>query len=219
MSAIAMSALTSAPIARRGNRSRWPWVLPAGLEGGLGGGAGAGAGAGQLASVTIHTLASGGGDSWGEFESVVFHPSIATLLACASTDATVRLFAVAPATGLLEPVNKLCGHEDAVWSVTFHPTIPTLLASASSDSTAKVWRHDTGECVATLKGPAHNIAVRPLRPPCLAAAGSAPLDQRSPVASVAHVRCLPPGAAGAWPSPVPRPRPRRHLRRLPPVGV
>ena len=46
----------------------------------------------------------------------------------------------------------LQGHATDVLSVCFHPANASLLATASWDETAKVWNHETQECIATLRG-------------------------------------------------------------------
>ena len=71
-----------------------------------------------------------------------------SLLASASADATVRLWA--PNEGGGREVATLLGHGGAINSVAW--SVRGCLASASKDAMVKLWDADTGECVKTLLG-------------------------------------------------------------------
>ena len=71
--------------------------------------------------------------------------------------------------------STLRGHTIAVLSIAFHPTLPHLVGTASWDNTAKLWNHETQECIATLKGHANvvaSIAFHPTLPHLLGTASS-----------------------------------------------
>ena len=78
----------------------------------------------------------------GPITSVAFSPD-GTLLASASADRTVRLWAIHAGTGA--PVQTLRSHAAAVTSVAFSPD-GTLLASASFDGTVKLWAAEPARC-------------------------------------------------------------------------
>jgi dipeptidyl aminopeptidase/acylaminoacyl peptidase len=86
-----------------------------------------------------------GGHS-GSVNSVAFSPD-GSLIASASTDATIRLWRVSD--GVL--LRTLTGHTSDVNSVAFSPD-GNLIASASSDNTVRLWRVSDGVLLRTLRG-------------------------------------------------------------------
>jgi WD40 repeat protein len=78
--------------------------------------------------------------------AVVFSPD-GKLVASASDDKTVRLWAVSTGTCF----RTLKGHFYTIASVTFSKD-GKLIASASDDKTVRVWEVATGSCCSTLKG-------------------------------------------------------------------
>ena len=49
-------------------------------------------------------------------------------------------------------VVTLKGHTDPVKCMAFHPTLLHIVGTASSNGTAKLWNHETQECIVTLLG-------------------------------------------------------------------
>lgn len=81
-----------------------------------------------------------------------------SMLATASDDTTVMLWALPPAATmeLLNPKFTLKGHTNYVFCVGFHPT-GNILASGSFDESVRLWDVTTGACLRTI--PAHSDPV------------------------------------------------------------